>query len=375
LNLDFRGGNAGPRGGVYSDHRGIGTGLCSTTNDSYWLVCNNSFSNFYLGMHLGENSGRWNNWRIWGNRFSMNDLDGILARGGTSSSIDANFFDNNGGMVHPTRGNNAHSLYINDGGPGASVVNNEFRRSGVANPSVGLCENAIAVGHGVFDGLNVENNIVDGGPVTGTSCWGFDYRAAGSQATAFRNTTIRRNWVNAVAVGISLGQAPDSTIENNVVVMPGTQPGGFRRGILSPSDAARAQDAVQNNTTIRNNTIYINGGASAYWAVLLGTEGTGHVIANNSVQSGGGSCFVTPLAAGAYAFVGNNSCYGGAAWGTAYDATTHITANPMFISPPTDFTPAAGSPLIGAGSAAHAPSWDFTVRTRPSPPSMGAYEP
>jgi len=224
--------------------------------------------------------------------------------------------------------------------------------------------------------LNVENNILDGGANALGNCWGMKLDSAGSGPTHYRNTTIRRNWINTGGAGIGIGQMTNSVIENNIILA--TTSSTWKVGILIPTEAGTCTGCdLASTTTVRNNTVYfVNPPGSQYFGVFSQIEGTGYVIANNSIYYSGaaGTCFGTQLAAGAYTFVGNNACYGGT-WGTTYDATTHITSNPMFTSAPTDFTPTAGSPLIGAGSAAYAPLTDFTLRSRPSPPSIGAYEP
>ncbi len=122
------------------------------------------------------------------------------------------------------------------------------------------------------------------------------------------------------------------------------------------------------------------GSSGSSVGIHVGGEGTGHVIANNSIYYAGtaGRCFSTPLAAGAYTFVGNNACYNGT-WGTTYDSTGRVTADPLYVNGLTDLRPnAAGatpSPLIGAGTATHAPSDDYNLKARPSPPAIGAFEP
>jgi hypothetical protein len=418
LNLAFQGSNLGPRGGVYNQQIGLLTGVCGTPiSDSGWLVCNNTFSNMRIGIQ-GPQSGTASNFTVKGNIFTMNDLDAILGFGnGSNNSIDANVFDNNGGFPHPITGNAAHYVYLtplSNTGVGVatntSVVNNQFVRSAAATtPAPGACATGILVSHGQFQTLNLENNLLDPGPGATGSCYGIQFTAAGSDNTYFRGATVRRNVIqNASGQGISLGQAPGAIIENNIVSLTGTDT--WKQGIASPVDAARpGLDDVANNVTIRNNTIYLaNAPGVGQNAIHAGGEGTGHVIANNTVYAPNGKCFNTPLGhcsvtttqqcttdtnfgervpscpsgetcvadSTAYTFIGNQACYGGAAWGTTYDNTVHITSNPLFTNPPIDFTPAAGSPLIGAGSAANAPPTDFTLtKTRPNPPSIGAYEP
>ena len=382
VNLELRGRNAGPNGGTYSDHYGIGFSTCNYDTDDSWLICNNTFTNLRLGMYGDSKGSGMTNLNVRGNRFVMLDLDAWLGTPGSHARFDANFFDNVGGFYHPVTGNQAHTIYLaGDGVAWAQdvrVVNNEFRRSG-AGGTVGACSTPTLVGHEKYDGLLVENNIIDAGAGAVGGCWNIDFNneVQAPFYTAYRSTIIRRNVILGSSVGITIGSSPGAIIENNVISLTATTP-AWGVGIQSPYGAAKAGDDVASNVTIRNNTVHMSGpNGGAYTGILVGTEGTGHVIANNSIYmtaTGSTTCFSTPLAAGAYAFVGNNACYGGT-WGTTYDATPHSASNPLFTSPPTNFTPSAGSPLIGAGTAAHAPTTDFTLKMRPSPPSIGAYEP
>ena len=378
MNLEFRGNNNGPRGGVYNNSNGISFGSCAPSTDTHWLICNNSFQRLQVGYIPMLNNATQSQFQIWGNRFELNDLNAIMGGPGNYSKIDANFFDNNGGFTpHPNTGNRAHAVYLGAppaGYTGAAVVNNEFRRSGYAG-TTGVSATGVLQGHDRFTGLVVENNIVDAGPGASPGAWTIDLRAAGSGPTYYRNTIIRRNWVITSGSGIVLGQSPSSIIENNVIIQSGNSTNQMA-AIEAPMDVARSgQDDVANNVTIRNNTIYMTGGNSMSSGVKVGYEGTGHVIANNVVHRTVGLCFDTPLAAGAYAFIGNNSCFGGATWGTSYGGTARITTNPLFTNAPTSFVPATGSPLIRAGTASYAPATDYAARTRPNPPSIGAFEP
>ncbi len=51
-----------------------------------------------------------------------------------------------------------------------------------------------------------------------------------------------------------------------------------------------------------------------------------------------------------------------------------VTADPLFVRSPYDLHLHAGSPCLGAGTATGAPAVTADGRTRPSPPSIGAYE-
>ncbi|HYD40686.1 MAG TPA: right-handed parallel beta-helix repeat-containing protein [Anaeromyxobacter sp.] len=374
MNLEFRGNGRGPGGGTYNDNTGMYWGSCGPTTDTSWLVCNNTFDRLMIGLHMDENGATATHMNVWGNRILSSWLDGLLGGPGAYSKLDANFWDNNGGWGSP-RGP-AHTIYPNgkDGSPGAQIVNNEIRYSAVT------CVNAIISGHGAWNGLNVENNLIDCGANPVPGCWAMKLdsgNASGNPPHYQRNAHVHRNTIYASSAGIGLGQAPGSVVENNVIVMVGGTT-DWKRGILIPSEPSFGWD-VTSNVAVRNNTIHIPMNDANAAGIQLGWEGereTGHVIANNVVDAGGSltTCFATPHPAGGYAFVGNNACHRGT-WGTVYDATPHVTADPAFTNAPLDFTPRPGSPLVGGGTAAHAPAVDFTLEARPSTPSIGAYEP
>jgi len=154
-------------------------------------------------------------------------------------------------------------------------------------------------------------------------------------------------------------------------------------------------DDLSTANIVRNNTVWFGpnttGTSTGIWT---NTEGTGHIIANNTVSSaqiaGTVNCYRHDLALGSYAFINNNHCYSTvlnhweathgttlAAWQTysGFDSASIAGSNPQFTAAGTNFAPAAGSPLIGAGTASHMSTTDFAGKTRPSPPAIGAFEP
>lgn len=407
LNLEFRGINLGPRGGkcsisgqdctvggsdcpgeetcngVWQASSGISNGSCGPSQMNRWFVCNNTFTNMRLGIVLGTNAATESRWNIWGNDFLLIDQHGILGGPGDYSKIDANYFDNCGGMrSHPTMGSQTHSIYITS--PlstyyhDVQVVNNEVMRTGAGGVPNRYCDSTILVGHDHFDGLNIENNIVDAGSGASAWCWGLDYRAAGSLPTSYLHTHIRRNLIKVGGSGIAHGQTAFPVIEDNIIYQYGN-PGNTVHGIEIPTEAARGDDEYSTNATIRNNTIYMTGGVGGPWpssaGIYIGIEGTGHVISNNTIYRTNGWCWATPLADSAYT-VTNNACYGGASYDNTPADPHVVTANPLYTNPPIDFTPQAGSPLINAGSdiSAYKALIDFTLRLRSKPPDIGAVE-
>lgn len=418
LNLAFKGGGTGPASGTYPAQWGYISGIESSIVDSDWMFCDNDFSYLRIGMHVANSIGSSaTNFLVKGNYFNMLDQDAILGFGaGSGNVIEANLIDNTGGFVAGAPwGNASHAIYLtpldNTGTAVATsltVRDNQLLRTQATSTPPGPALTGILVSHGQFDGLLVENNKIDAG--SGALTIGIDFRAANSDHTYFRNMAIRGNWLNVGSgLGISVGQAPGVAIDNNVITLDGSF--SWKQGIWSPHDAARTgQDDVQNNTHIRNNTIYFAGSvAGGPHGIYSSAEGTGHVIASNTVTSSGGYCFATLLGtcsvggtpcqinndigdmftqscsgtcnpnSSAYTFVGSNACYGGAVFyrnapGSDFDSGTQITTDPLFTSPPSDFTLATGSPLIDAGSTTYSTSIDQYGYTRDANPDIGAFE-
>ncbi len=63
------------------------------------------------------------------------------------------------------------------------------------------------------------------------------------------------------------------------------------------------------------------------------------------------------------------------AWQSAsgFDKHSKMT-DPMFVSAPTNYTPATGSPLVNAGDAANSPTVDLNGKLRDAMPDIGAFE-
>ena len=370
LNLDFEGGGDGAGGAADVGQRALG--LDDGVTDVF--VCNNTFNGWYLGVHAYPYDAPIARMTFRGNSFTLNSLDAFLG-GGSDLVIDANYFNNNGGSGSILW----HTIYVQGlAVERVSVTNNVIQHTTIP------CSGADISFHDQMDYINIENNYVNdtAGGTGGASCWAISViKGDYPNAEYFRHLTVRRNLIDFGGwCALSIGEAPDAIIENNVIISRRAIAG--HKMIQVPGNAHRTSpaDDVMTRAQIRNNTIYF-AGASGSAILVPGTdfpndEGDGYVVANNAVYYAGpsGTCFELGLTADRFAFVGNNACYRGT-WGTTYDATPHVTADPLFTNPPTDFTPTAGSPLIGAGSAAYAPATDLTLKTRPNPPSIGAYEP
>jgi hypothetical protein len=262
------------------------------------------------------------------------------------------------------------------------------------------------VAHAEIDGLLVKNNtIIMDAAHTSPGCWGigFNNMTNASQAQYYRNAVFSGNTiVNAGNLALTVSSCPNCVIENNVIIQNWAAGGATGISVPEkPRDGTRGDDLNTANT-IRNNTIWFGPNASgSNTGISVNTEGTNYVISNNTVSSsqtsGSLNCFNYSLELGAYDFINNNHCYSSsvsnnwvagyatlAAWWThapGFD-TASITGNPLFPAPGTDFTapgtyftPATGSPLIGAGTAAHMSATDLTGKAHPVTPAIGAFEP
>jgi len=134
------------------------------------------------------------------------------------------------------------------------------------------------------------------------------------------------------------------------------------------------------NFTFVNNTLYNNSASSSFeiHVVPPHTQLSSCVIRNNIIDS---------LTSGTYAIdyadyanggisIDHNLFYdsvGAFASGNVF-GTSSIVANPLLVSPTTNFALQPGSPAIGAGSASDAPIIDYISTIRTNPPCIGAYE-
>jgi hypothetical protein len=354
---------------------GSGTGPGRATNQwAIWLtddtddvlICNNTFNYWGMALYAGvATAGQMSRWRFAGNRVLNSSTQGILCSG-DDSQIDANYFDSNG-----SSNDRDHTVYcgFRQGQHNLSVTNNQFYYTSSS------CSGVVIVQHGQATGTLIENNVIDGGDSPTGSCYGISVGRGYSEGEAFSNVVVRRNRISRTGnVVIEMDAVQDPVVENNIIYSPR---GGTDVAIGVPYQTANTGkgDTPSTRATIRNNTLYIDNGTKG---IHVAAEGTGHVVANNSIFFTGtaNTCFTTGLAAGAFTFAGNNACFGYSSWGnTAIDTVGRVTSNPLYTAAPTDFSPQAGSPLKGAGNSTHAPSTDINLKSRPTPVSIGAIEP
>jgi uncharacterized protein (DUF2141 family) len=127
-----------------------------------------------------------------------------------------------------------------------------------------------------------------------------------------------------------------------------------------------------------NNDFYNNGGSAGQdiFITALHTQLTNCIIRNNIIYD---------LSAGQYALAYSDYANGGITidhncfynsggnWNSgSVFGTNYIQANPLFVSPGTDFTLQSGSPCIGAASSIGAPTTDYAGN--PWTGCIGAYQ-
>lgn len=298
-----------------------------------------------------------------------------------------------------TTGNNTvyqHSIYI---ASGITSYNVEIIGNDIQGQYGDSCVGAVISNHAAVDGFLVKNNLIsiDADKAT-AGCYGMasDNGTSDQRPNFFRNAVFSGNTIiNGGAVSLSVTSCPYCVIENNVII--NNWIGGWGVGI-GITGVTRGQDDVSVANTIRNNTVWygpnVTGTTRGIDVGAFGGEGTGHIIANNTVSSaqsaGAMNCYRHDLPLSSYAFVNNNHCYATGAYNFEYTrgslsawqayATSYgfdsasITGVPLFVNAGTDFTPDTGSPLIGAGNNTNKATLDFTGTTRPNPPAIGAYE-
>lgn len=274
-----------------------------------------------------------------------------------------------------------HNLYVGDAGrttTGIELRGNLLHRS--AWQGHGSCQGSSLVVHGQHDDLAIVGNTVredPGGAAEG--CWGITVDAAYDTPEAFQGAVIAGNTVENVGnVSIGLSACVDCVVENNVVY--GGQPFATT-GILAPDRAPGPGDTAVAGLTVRNNSIFLDGGGTG---ISLPDEVDGHTIVSNAIQTSGGDCFLAGGAAEDWAAFSHNICAGGdwvtgvgplSAWQALGLGTGSLEAAPGFEAPAAgDWALTKDSPARDAGHPALSAVDDRHGTTRDAAPDAGAVE-
>lgn len=393
-------------------------------------VCNMTFDGFSMGMLLEMNTGAPSpEIHIRGNRFVNNCADAIQGYL-NNSDIDGNYFDNNGhniclayAMESSTGaadgwpyGPTTHTVYLSGSiNPIMNVrfINNEVYRNAVYQ---GYVQGSPIKFKSAGTNVTIENNLIDMTPphptVVGTVT-AISMDNDGNTAKAgFTRPVLRRNRIiGGPGRKLALSSVSNAVVESNTIYSIG--PANSEEAIAI---SHKTPESMPSLAVIRNNTIYVEGTAPSSWVGIRtasSSSASGQILTGNSVTltGGGGSCYRVDQPA-KMAFMDNNHCagatnfattgasqYGLAGWrsATRLDASSVVSsAAGLFVNAPADLTPAAGSPLAGAGSTAAictvggvagqacsspfaigSPAWSPTdlAVTRGPDPSIGAFEP
>jgi hypothetical protein len=401
----------------------------STTAGSSWAVqtiynshditaCNNNISNMAAAFLLsGDNIVNPGiRIHIKGNTITNNSGMGVLG-GASNSEINYNYFDGNGASNVFD-----HSIYISADEIGGL---NNFNIVGnyIHGQHGSTCLGVVLVAHGGIDYFNITDNTISiDADKTSGGCFGIGLGQASTytQPGSFRHTVVARNTViNGGNTAIAVANAPGAIIEDNLVMQDWAY-GGYvgvsqwmLTGISLPLGTQRPQDDLSTANIVRNNTVWFGpavlGGALG---ISTGDEGTGHIIANNTVVYSSASagqgvgCYAYTLPNTSYAFINSNHCYSAAtySWRVTTDSNAQIVNDatqmslstwqsyatskgwdsasiggaPNFVNATSstgyNFHPNTGSPLLGAGSHANAPTGDLSGTPFSNPPAIGAYE-
>ncbi|MFZ5523308.1 MAG: hypothetical protein ACOY9D_04385 [Pseudomonadota bacterium] len=333
---------------------------------------------------------------VVGNNITNNTVHGMYG-GANSYTFSYNNMLNNGNdnqFDHQIYLGNADSMELYD----FQIVGNYIYGS-----SVPTCDGGIIIAHGNLTNILIANNWLEIPGAKTSNCYGISLNNYGGYPAPrhFRNVEISGNVIiNSESRGITTAESPNAIIENNVIIYTSSSSEYYA---IYAGEHARTTTADDLNTAnvIRNNTVYFGPGVTgnAKYGVAVRIEGTGHIVSNNVVYSAATSgtqldCFYYPLSLASYNFINNNQCdtagaayvweltHGAtlAAWQNytsnyGFDANSISGSDPLFTNAPTDFKPAAGSPLIGAGNNISMSTLDKTGKARSNPPAIGAYEP
>jgi len=324
------------------------------------------------------------------------------------SLIENNKFDNNGvGMLD-------HHIYLNDGAlnnvalvttqvviRGNTLTNNAAYASTTAlSPTPGACGATALIVHGVKNGIIIENNLVSEPTVPASgSCWGISVdpgNYSGIYAKeGFTNVVIRGNTVVNYGMAIGVDMCNTCTVENNYIY---SERSGSS-GIVAPAkylQAAKAGNTLNNNLTIRNNSIYFKNPTYMNVGVRIMREGSNHRVASNLIYFSSGTttattCFNTSgLSVSAFAAFDYNLCYFAGTHGIWDSNRTTLAAqqaagldkyslavNPSLnvpMAPLFALTVTSGSPALNRGHPTVSSKFGKGGVKRDTSPDIGAYE-
>lgn len=304
-----------------------------------------------------------------------------LLTGCSDMLVENSTFDSNGiGMLD-------HHIYLTDASipgtparPVSQVVirnnvltnNSPYASTSAAAPTAGGCGAVAIVVHGQQTGVVIEGNTIAEPTIPNNgSCWGISADSgAYGKVEGFSNVVVRGNTVINYSVGIGLDMCDTCTVENNYIYSEFSA----ASGIAAPSkiwDAHIAGNTLNNNLTVRNNTVYLKNPSAGSAAIRVSREGNTNKVTSNLIYFGTSAssstqCFnTTGLSPSAFAAFDYNLCFFSGSTGTWDSVRTtlstqraagfdghSLTVNPNVtpsVSFPYGLVVPSASPTIKAG--------------------------
>lgn len=241
--------------------------------------------------------------------------------------------------------------YVHDSANGISGPNQPDNCNNI-NITNNVVENftADAIQFGHWDNVLFEGNVVryvsDPADVIHNDTLQF---TGGSQHVIIRKNVIAHSNDQLILIQPAFGAIDDVLVENNLIY---------------DSGAVAIQSQGVTNARFINNTVWFGGLGGLLLRGYNGLVPNDTIVANNVLSS------MSYYEGATAAYEDYNYCASG---GTgAHDS--HGGAPGFIDTVSENFRPAAGSPLLDAGTATYAPGTDLSGETRTAPPSIGAYE-
>ncbi len=368
-----------------ANHRNRGVFFYAGAHDV--TMCNLDMDAFDVAIYNESNNGNTNNIKLTGSLITNNRVQGFLGEG-DNLTLNYNYWDGNGSSNVFD-----HTIYFSS--DGVTTVNTEAIGNYIHGQYGSTCAGVAVVGHFGVDGFIFKNNVIeiDAAAATG-SCYGVGFSPANQTGSKYvRNAVISGNTIiNGGNIGFSIENCPNCVIENNVIIQ--NWPSSFETiGMWISANSVRAGDDVNNANLVRNNTIWFGPNATkGGTGIGFDTSGSGHIVTNNTITytatnaaPNGFNCYDYNTT---FVAINNNHCFSNAAYewengsgnlaswqgSSGFDVNSR-GGDPLFSNAPTNFTPLAGSALIGAGHTTYKSLTDFNGMTRPVTPAIGAFEP
>ena len=266
----------------------------------------------------------------------------------------------------------------------------------------------------LIEGFTIKNGVVQAG-LNGVALGGGIYVASGTGLVTITRNVISGNEARGYSSDGSSGMtgniawggglyvfASNLNVTNNVFTgniarggngfsHPGTPLTGNENGGQGVGGAIYffGSGNITNNTFYGNSAIGGSGGITSTGTGASGDASSGgvstgvnvdnNIFVNNSATAGtGGFATTGALSKSNAGTVANNLFFGNTQNGAPSADTVgvgYLTVNPLFVSAPANLRITNSSPAKGAGVAGvNVPITDLDGQTRPSPPSIGAFE-